>query len=130
MRIVNEPLLEEFRALPECEFCGKPAGNAGLDACHIFSRGAGRVDIRCNLLGMHRLCHSKTEKNPDCKKLLLVIASVREDVMIEDIEPAMMFIRNQLDKHDSSRVIRQKINRADLTPSVKRLLRDSLWDHA
>ena len=57
MKVINKALLAAFRASPRCELCRKPCPQ-GCDAHHIRSKGAGRVDVRCNLLAACRECHA------------------------------------------------------------------------
>lgn len=78
MRLVNKALLKEFSKPGLCECCGCPCPD-GRDPAHIFSRGAGRVDIRENLVSLKRECHvrSHTSGKPS-HEMLLKIAAKRE----------------------------------------------------
>lgn len=52
MRIENKRLLREFAKATRCDFCGRHT--QGCDPAHLWSRGAGRLDIRCNLMSLCR----------------------------------------------------------------------------
>ena len=88
MRIVDDALLAEFRAAWRCEVCGKPTPS-GCDPMHCFSRGAGRLDIRQNLLAGCRSCH---QANPDGRKLLAIVAK-REGTTVEAIKALVYRLR-------------------------------------
>ena len=51
MKLIDEALLDRFRHAERCEWCGKKTPQ-GCDPAHIFSRGAGRVDIAGNLVSL------------------------------------------------------------------------------
>ena len=59
MKIVCEELLDVFRQATSCGWCKR--GTSGADPHHIFSRGAGRLDIRVNLIPLCRLCHNEDD---------------------------------------------------------------------
>jgi hypothetical protein len=103
VKIVNESLLASMRGPGRCEYCHKSC--KVLEAAHVFSKGAGRLDIRINLvslgstLGFECQCHSKSHNansgngvRPNLKDLIQVV-SEREKVMPEDIKPVIDFIR-------------------------------------
>ena len=91
MRLVDEAALAECRARERCEWCGH---KGKTDAAHIFSKGAGRVDIACNLVSLCRACHSLShagaEPNMD---QLITLASRREGVRYEYVVNEVYRIR-------------------------------------
>ena len=85
MIVINEPLLQEFREKTVCEWCRKTY-RSGLDPHHIFSRGAGRVDIRENLLALCRECHLFANAGGEpTKDQLLEVAAKREKMTPDKI---------------------------------------------
>lgn len=73
MIIKDESVLDEFRTRGLCERCRMPA--MPLDPHHCFkTRGAGRLDLRCNLIGIcwhcHRLCHHDHKINFECQEII------------------------------------------------------------
>ncbi len=76
MKVVDRNLLREFSALGPCEFCG---WNSQRHAHHIYSRGAGQVDIRENLVGLCWRCHRQNHDGHEPKRnQLLQVAAWRE----------------------------------------------------
>ena len=93
MRIVDEPLLREFCFAPNCEWCNDYS-QFGRDPAHIFSRGAGRVDIRENLVALCRLCHNLHHAGlRPTRKELLKVAAKREGTTPKRIERIVQLIR-------------------------------------
>lgn len=98
MRIINQPLIESFRTPGPCRWCHKDVRM--LCAAHIFSKGAGRVDLRCNLvqLGMDPLkdcsCHHDSHMGlkPTFEDLLAISAEDHK-CRTEDIHQVVYFIR-------------------------------------
>lgn len=94
MAIVNEELLAEFRRKPQCEYCHKRT-RTGLDPHHIFSRGAGRVDDRYNLIALCRVCHVRFHGGLIRRGDLLAIVARREGVTPESCEQHVYDMRRQ-----------------------------------
>lgn len=91
MRVINESLLAEFRIVG-CEHCKKPLPT---EAAHLWARGmggAGRLDVRINLLGLCRQCHQSSHDRP-CHADMLLLVAVREDVGQWDIEEVIHLLR-------------------------------------
>jgi len=84
MRIRNPELLEEFRYRPRCEWCGQP-NRTGLDPHHLWTRGAGRLDIRINLIALCRACHQDVHSGVIARDDLLAKVSAREGFPPEEI---------------------------------------------
>lgn len=80
MKIENPELLAFFRCKKRCEYCQYPTPD-GADPHHLFSRGAGHLDIRINLISLCRQCHSRNHdgNHPDFDDLIRII-SRREGV--------------------------------------------------
>jgi hypothetical protein len=94
MRIENENLLDWFRNAPKCEWCRKPTP-AGCDPHHVRSRGAGRIDVRENLVSLCRVCHTIHHAGcePTTEDLLEVVAK-REGRTVESIRRKIDRLRN------------------------------------
>lgn len=95
MRIIDEDALDECRERWRCERCGKPTPS-GCEPHHIFTRGAGRLDIRCNLIGLCRACHPEVQEGGKAARdeCLLIVAR-RERMSIEDIEDIVNSLRRR-----------------------------------
>ena len=92
MKVIDKNLLLEFRLMRQCAWCKKKVEEC--DPAHIFSRGAGRVDIRENIVNLCRECHFFNHcGQPPTKNDLLFIASVREGKDIVDIVHKIMMMR-------------------------------------
>ena len=92
MRIEHEDLMDVFRFKTRCECCGVSV--AGCDPAHIYSRGAGRVDIASNFVGLANLCHTKSHAgHQPNRKRLLEIAAKREGTTPQAITDTVQFIR-------------------------------------
>lgn len=93
MKLIDKDLLREFNEKTICEWCRR-SFPGGLDAAHIFSRGAGRVDIRGNLVSLCRECHTRSHTSgvPSLWQLL-EMAAKREGCSVDDIEAKIYAIR-------------------------------------
>jgi hypothetical protein len=76
MKLVDEPLLDEFRGPGVCELCQVKVRDRRPH--HLMSRGAGRVDIRCNLAALCFICHRAVHDNYEAKVKLWKIVEKRE----------------------------------------------------
>lgn len=93
MRIVCKRLLKEFAAKTRCEFCGRHS-STGLDPAHIWSRGAGRVDVKENLVSLCRECHTRSHAGHEpTREQLLAIAAKREGCTPDDITEMVYRLR-------------------------------------
>lgn len=91
MKHVDEKVLEAARKRPRCEWCGR---RRPLDAAHIMSKGAGRVDIDGNVVGLCRLCHRRNHAGTDPTTAdLLAVAAAREKCLQDDIVREVYRIR-------------------------------------
>ena len=80
MRIVDDALLQEFRAAWKCEWCNKPTPS-GCDPHHLFARGmggGGRLDVRINLISLCRECHTDLHDGKIGRDQLAVVIVERE----------------------------------------------------
>ena len=100
MRIIDEPLLDQFRGPGRCEHCGKLVRKR--DPHHWAARGiggGGRLDVRCNLVALcstfagggncHRLAHDGKIK----RDVLLGIIAARERTTPEAVEAEIWRLR-------------------------------------
>ena len=92
MKVVNENALDFFRRAGRCEWCGGYQRN-GRDPAHIFSRGAGRLDIPENIIALCRSCHTAAHWGKISRLQLLVVVGQRECLLIEDIEELVYRLR-------------------------------------
>lgn len=95
MMLIDERLLRMIRAEKRCACCGKPGM---VQAAHIMSKGAGRVDIRGNILPMRLECHRQEHDGNKSKDELLVISGRREGVDPEIIRDTVNLFR-RIPKH-------------------------------
>lgn len=96
MRVIDRKLLKEFSRKPNCEVCG--AKNIhGLDPHHLLSRGAGRVDVRCNILAACRPCHVMAHAGSDRDRLVAIVAE-REQMTADAIWAEVWRIRRDQSK--------------------------------
>jgi len=102
MIVIDEVLLEEFRASGPCEWCGKPCRRR--EPHHTFARGlsgGGRLDIRCNLvaLGSSILwecgCHQAAHTGLIARLQLLLVVGQRECCLTSDIEEEVWRLRRE-----------------------------------
>lgn len=97
MIYVCEQTLDLFRRGGWCDWCRAWAERREPD--HVFTRGAGRLDIRIALAGLCRDCHQRRhdggEPSPD--DLLLMVAQ-RERTRQDDIRDVVYLLR-RLDKN-------------------------------
>ena len=84
MKVINKKLLAEFRQPGLCELCGKPCPE-GRDPAHLLSRGAGRVDIRKNLISAERSCHALMHNDPSALAKAFEIVAAREGCTVQEI---------------------------------------------
>lgn len=96
MIVINEKLLDEFRRKARCEFCGRKA-RGGLDAHHIYAKGMGggsRLDIRRNLVGLCRECHTSHHAgNEPLRCDLMALVATRENCLQDDIKEEVWRLR-------------------------------------
>ena len=92
MIIIDQELLFEFRCKRKCEKCGKKT-DCGLDPHHVFSRGAGRLDIRINLIALDRQCHCLVHSGVIKKRDLIDIVSKREGLTPDELTTEIYRLR-------------------------------------
>ncbi len=99
MKIVDELLLESFRAPGRCEYCGHYCQRR--EPHHIFSRGMGggsRLDVRINLISLcpafvGQECHNQYHAGHILRCDLLAIVAKREGRLQTDIEAEIYKLR-------------------------------------
>lgn len=92
MILRDEKLLAEFRRAPRCEYCQQWTPH-GCDPAHLMSRGAGRVDIRSNLMSLCRKCHSAAHYGSIKLAELFRIVCRREKTTVARIKAKVWRIR-------------------------------------
>lgn len=93
MKVINESLLDEFRIRQSCEWCGRPTPG-GCDPAHVRTRGAGRVDVRENVCGLCRWCHTSSgDGNDPTTAQLLALVARREGKSVAAIRAKIDRIR-------------------------------------
>ena len=100
MKVEDEGLLDEFRQKRFCERCQTPL-RYQAHPHHIHSRGAGRVDIRGNLIALGGAfdcnCHGLTHDGKIGREELLLLTALREGLTVESIVDEVHRLR-RLDK--------------------------------
>lgn len=95
MRVINEALLARFRQAYRCEWCRKLT-LSGCDPHHIFSRGAGRLDVAINLISLCRVCHGLVHAGEITREDLLAIVATREGVSQDWIVTEIYRLRREV----------------------------------
>ncbi len=67
----------------------------GLDPHHVFSKGAGRVDVAANLIGLCRACHNGVHAGTIKRDRLLTIVAKRERITVEEIQLTVWTLRRK-----------------------------------
>lgn len=95
MRIEDDRLLAQFRLPGRCEWCWVLCPK-GRDPAHVFSRGAGRLDVRINLASLCRKCHRQSHAGcrPNRQDLLAIVGR-REKTTPEEIEAEIYRLRKE-----------------------------------
>ena len=125
MRIKNKALLESFPSPGLCEGCGIPCSSR--ERHHIFSRGAGGPDLRCNIIMLgdaftdQCACHAKFHNEGDQaqRARFLAIVAKRERTTPEAIEAVVNMIRNKLPKDAPPWIVADAIQ--DLDQQARKL---------
>ncbi len=95
MKIVNKKLLKTFTVPGLCECCHCPCPD-GRDPHHLFTRGAGRVDIPENLVSLCRECHNSFHMSGrPCLTELLEVSAKRNGTTAEAIRAKVYEIRRK-----------------------------------
>jgi hypothetical protein len=115
VRIINENLLEQFRRKRRCEWCGHSV--TGCDPHHVFTRGAGRLDLRINLIGLCRECHNDVHLGHIARFDLLAVVAAREG-MSQDVIEAEIYRLRRLPKEAVYEVTRPAAPVGDGTTPV------------
>lgn len=118
MKIESPLTLARFRSPGRCEYCSAPGQR---EAAHVFSAGAGRMDIDINLVSLGLgpwawaygglsscQCHVQNHNNkPPTRDDLLEIVARRESVAVVDLEAALYLIRRLPNGARRDQVIRE-----------------------
>lgn len=93
VKIINEPLLKEFREKERCERCGR---TCLVQPHHLFSKGMGgarRFDIRANLISLCLFCHEAFHRGGYPIEELLAIVAKREKTTHQAIREQIWHLR-------------------------------------
>lgn len=93
MKVEDEDILKRFRGEGRCEWCHKYV--TIRHAAHIFSRGAGRVDIRGNLISLCFQCHFDSHNGKITRADLLAVAAARERTTQDAIRDEVYRLRRE-----------------------------------
>lgn len=94
VKIIDERLLDEFRAEGCCELCRCFAGRR--EPHHIFAKGmggGGRLDVRINLLGLCWICHCEVHNGQISRDACMVVVSNRDGMTCEAIQEEIWRLR-------------------------------------
>ena len=130
MRIVDPAMLGMFRLAHRCDFCGRATPH-GCDPAHLFSRGAGRLDVRINLMslcrgmfeGHYASCHEDQHAGLLTQADLLAKKAAILGCQQGDIRDAVQWLR-RLDKDASPRQIGHMLR--EIGPTARKLAREAL----
>jgi hypothetical protein len=92
MTIIDPALLKGFSGPGKCEHCLVFDHRAPH---HVHTRGAGRLDVRINLVSLCVLCHRKVHDGNIKRAALLAIVSKREGVPVDVIVQTLWDLRRQ-----------------------------------
>ncbi len=122
--VIEDPDVLAFERQPgPCCWCGRPCP-FGRDPMHILSRGAGQVDVACNVIGGCRACHSSSHGGNEPTTIdLLAVSAVRNGLMQDDIKGIVWAVR-RLDKNPNAGQIR--IGLKGLKPKARRIAREAI----
>lgn len=98
MRVVDDALVARFAGKKRCEWCGKVKK---CDPHHVWTRGAGRVDVRTNLVSLCRKDHNAFHAGVIKRAALVAIVAQREGCTPEDAEAVVRFFRGLQAGHSS-----------------------------
>lgn len=125
MKIINKPLLASMAHPGPCEWCGKLC--SARESHHIFSRGAGRLDIRINLIALGKgfscPCHTEAHQGHITKDDFLAVVAVREKCYQADIRDVVHLLRRMQKEWDGDRLEAEMM---DFTVTAKRLFARTL----
>lgn len=126
MRIKSQKVLLSFENAGRCEFCETPC--LQRERHHIHTRGAGWVDLRCNIImlgGPFRCaCHAKFHNGGICRAEFLTVVAARDNTTVEAIETLIYLVR-RLPKDAGKATIWEAIEQID-DHIARRLARNEL----
>lgn len=103
MKIINEELLKSLAVAGRCEWCRKQCKL--LEPHHIFTRGAGRLDISVNLIALGSSigfpqcqCHAECHSGEISRNDLLIAVGHRHKLKAYQIEEVVYCLRDRLPK--------------------------------
>ncbi len=127
MRVLRPSTLALFRGKLYCEWCGLPSR---CEPNHLYSRGSGQLDIRCNLVALcgvfagGKNCHNEFHNGhePDWDQLIVLIAK-REKTTREDIREVRNLLVRIPPRLSQARIIGYL---EEISPSASRLAMNEL----
>ena len=131
MKIERPDLLREFRGPGRCELCD--AMCSIREAAHIFSKGAGQLDVRINLLALGSTtnfkcdCHSRSHYGDGAtRQQMLQIVARREMCDPDDIQ-AVIYLLRRLPKEwsDATVLYEARDQRKSMQELVRKTLREA-----
>lgn len=88
MLVIDKEVLDRFRRLDRCEYCGK-RGRGYLHPHHLFCRGAGggsRIDLRRSLMGLCHICHRLFHDGHIPRRDLMEVVAAREGMTVDALQ--------------------------------------------
>lgn len=92
MTIVDDALLEQIRQQWLCELCGH---RRKVEPHHVWSRGAGRLDVSGNILALCRPCHQLAHQGLIRRVALQLLVAHRERLSLEELEKHIFELRRR-----------------------------------
>lgn len=113
MKLENNAALDFARGPGVCEWCKRH--RADRDPHHIFSKGAGQVDIQSNIASLCRGCHGLVHTGELDDDSILAVVAMREDCLQGDIEALVWLIRrmprvNEMTAERYTSIVNRELN--------------------
>lgn len=128
MKLVDDDLIASYRRPGRCEWCGR--GVRMLCAAHVMSKGAGQVDIPCNLmsLGMDAVmdcgCHHSSHMGNEPTAIdMLAKNAMKYKTSQQAIVDLVWWVR-RLPKNATKEQMIDRVG--ELSPAARRLAKEQL----
>lgn len=121
MKIHSPQTLDAIRSRMACEYCKRPCLP---EVHHIFTRGAGRLDVRPNLIALCRECHADFHAGNLLRCDLLLIVAHREGELQDHIRDLIHLLRRLPKAPRPWEVEREVAGCGAELPLVSRVLRE------
>ncbi len=119
MKLENDDALDFARGPGVCDWC--KGRIAGREPHHIFSKGAGQVDIKSNIAAICRVCHTSVHFGEIDDNDILAVVAGRENVLQGDIEAVVWLIRRMPKISEMTAERYERIVSRELNYSARRL---------